>query len=156
MRAFQTSAVLFCLACICAEVVTLLTDSGWARRCIKALAGLYILVVLLRALPGAKTELRETVLLETSPVSIAGIEEQILAQTQSQLEEELETACREKFGIDAQIQVILEQDGQTLRPEQVIMTVPGGSEAACERAAEYLRQTLDIEPQIRSKEDTGG
>ena len=156
MRAFQTSAVLFCLACICAEAVTLLTDSGWARRCIKVLAGLYILVVLLRGLPGVKTELRSMAMPETSPVSIAGVEEQILAQTQSRLEQELETACREKFGVDAQLQVILEQDGQTLRPEQVILTVPGGSEAACQKAAEYLRQMLDIEPQIRNKEDTGG
>lgn len=156
MHTFQTSAVLFCLACICAEVVTLLTDSGWARRCIKALAGLYILVVLLRALPGAKTEFREMALPETAPVSIAGIEEQILAQTQSQLEQELEASCREKFGVDVQLQITLEQDGQTLRPEQVIMTFPGGSGSACQKAAEYLGQTLDIEPQIRNKEDTGG
>ena len=52
MKALQTLTVSFCLACICAEIVTLLTGPGWPRRCIKALAGLYILVILLRLLSG--------------------------------------------------------------------------------------------------------
>ena len=42
MHAFQTAASAFCIACICAEITTLLAGAGWAGRCIKAVAGLYI------------------------------------------------------------------------------------------------------------------
>ena len=45
MHAFQTAASAFCIACICAEITTLLAGAGWAGRCIKAVAGLYILAV---------------------------------------------------------------------------------------------------------------
>ena len=48
MHAFQTAASAFCIACICAEITTLLAGAGWAGRCIKAVAGLYILVILFR------------------------------------------------------------------------------------------------------------
>ena len=44
MHAFQTAASAFCIACICAEITTLLAGAGWAGRCIKAVAGLYILL----------------------------------------------------------------------------------------------------------------
>ena len=40
----------FCLACVCAELLVQLVEAGWARRCIKVVAGLYILTVLLRAI----------------------------------------------------------------------------------------------------------
>ena len=49
MHAFQTAASAFCIACICAEITTLLAGAGWAGRCIKAVAGLYILVILFPA-----------------------------------------------------------------------------------------------------------
>ena len=32
----------FCLACVCAELLVQLVEAGWARRCIKVVAGLYI------------------------------------------------------------------------------------------------------------------
>lgn len=38
MQAFQNAAAAFCIACICAEVTALLTGTGWAGRCIKAVA----------------------------------------------------------------------------------------------------------------------
>ena len=50
MHAFQTAASAFCIACICAEITTLLVGAGWAGRCIKAVAGLYILVILFLSL----------------------------------------------------------------------------------------------------------
>ena len=39
MHAFQTAASAFCIACICAEITTLLAGAGWADRCIKPLPG---------------------------------------------------------------------------------------------------------------------
>ena len=56
MHAFQTAASAFCIACICAEITTLLVGAGWAGRCIKAVAGLYILVILFRLAPQMKLE----------------------------------------------------------------------------------------------------
>ena len=58
MHAFQTAASAFCIACIWAEITTLLAGAGWAGRCIKAVAGLYILVILFRLAPQMKLELK--------------------------------------------------------------------------------------------------
>ena len=51
MQTLKSAAVVFCTACICAELLARLTGNNWARRCIKAVAGLYILVVLLQVIP---------------------------------------------------------------------------------------------------------
>lgn len=51
MQAFQRAAAVFCMACIGAELVSLFGGQSWAGRCIKAVAGLYILAVLLAQLP---------------------------------------------------------------------------------------------------------
>ena len=150
MRTFQAAAAVFCLACICTETVTLLVGSGWARRCIKALAGLYILIVLLQLLPSARTELGKWTVPQSTPVSLPGLEDQILADAQSRLEAQLESECRQQFGLDAVIRVILEQDGQTS------MTVPAGSSTAlCREAADYLQQRLGVEPSLQTEEETG-
>ena len=57
MQALTHAVAVFCIACLCAELLTLFvppTSSGWARRSIKAVAGLYILVVFARTLPQAQ------------------------------------------------------------------------------------------------------
>ena len=51
MQALKRAAAVFCIACICAELLAQMTDRGWARRCIKTVAGLYILVAFWNALP---------------------------------------------------------------------------------------------------------
>ncbi len=43
MQPLERAVAIFCIACICAELTTQLAGSTWARRCIKAVAGLYIL-----------------------------------------------------------------------------------------------------------------
>lgn len=53
MQPLERAAAIFCIACICAELTTQLAGSTWARRCIKAVAGLYILVVFARTVPQA-------------------------------------------------------------------------------------------------------
>ena len=68
MQAFQRAAAVFCMACIGAELVSLFGGQGWAGRCIKAVAGLYILAVLLAQLPHLQgrvaLDIRVTVTLE--------------------------------------------------------------------------------------------
>ena len=87
MHAFQTAASAFCIACICAEITTLLVGAGWAGRCIKAVAGLYILVILFRLAPQMKLELKSAaaaapaavVQATAVPVVKVNLEEAVLA-----------------------------------------------------------------------------
>ena len=86
MQPLERAVAIFCIACICAELTTQLAGSTWARRCIKAVAGLYILVVFARTVPQAHVQLRAFLVPVQEPVSIASPEMAILAQTQAQLE----------------------------------------------------------------------
>ena len=89
MHAFQTAASAFCIACICAEITTLLAGAGWAGRCIKAVAGLYILVILFRLAPQMKLELKSTAAAAPAAVSIQSTETSLLQGTQERLEADL-------------------------------------------------------------------
>ena len=57
MQPLERAVAIFCIACICAELTTQLAGSTWARRCIKAVAGLYILVVFARTVPQAQRQI---------------------------------------------------------------------------------------------------
>ena len=157
MQTFQKAAVVFCLSCICAETVTLVTESGWARRCIKALAGLYILVVLLREFPAAGAELQKMTAPKRDPVALQSTDAQIFAQAETRLEKTLETECLEQFGIAPDLQITLEQTDETVHAIRAVMTVPGGSidTSPCRDAAEYLRRQLGTEVEIKAGEDAG-
>lgn len=99
MQTVRALTAAFCLACIGAELTAQLVDAGWARQCIKALAGLYILVVLLRQTWGTETGLQirltsdgtaaqaQQVWVEFRPECPAEMQEQIL----NFLEQELGT-----------------------------------------------------------------
>lgn len=80
MHAFQTAASAFCIACICAEITTLLAGAGWAGRCIKAVAGLYILVILFRLAPQMKLELKSASAAAPAAVSIQSTETSLLQE----------------------------------------------------------------------------
>ena len=99
MQAFQNAAAAFCIACICAKVTALLTGTGWAGRCIKAVAGLYILVVLFRLAPGVKPELKSAMEVVPSSVRIQSAEISILQKAQERLESSLRTECMQRFGV---------------------------------------------------------
>ena len=51
MQALERAAAVFCTACICAELAARFVGPGWGQKCIKAVAGLYILVAFADALP---------------------------------------------------------------------------------------------------------
>lgn len=70
MQTLKSAAVIFCTACICAELLARLTGNSWARRCIKAVAGLYILVVLLQVIPQLRTEVQSFSVPDLSPASM--------------------------------------------------------------------------------------
>ena len=154
MHTFQAASAAFCLACICAELVTLLVGSRWAHRCIKALAGLYILVVLLQVLPSARAELGKLSSARYAPVELPGLEEQLTAQTQAQLEETLRAACLAQFGVSVEMKVTLERSGQELQVRQAVVTLPAGCSAEdAQKVSAYLQQQLGTEPTLRFKEE---
>ena len=83
MQALTHAVAVFCIACLCAELLTLFvppTSSGWARRCIKAVAGLYILVVFARALPKAGVEWKEFTPPQAQPASFGTLDDLIEAE----------------------------------------------------------------------------
>ena len=72
-------------ACICAELLSRFVGQGWGQKCIKAVAGLYILVVFADALPGAKAQFTALELPQVSAVSVGSLEDAVLAQTAEEL-----------------------------------------------------------------------
>ena len=90
MQAFQRAAAVFCMACIGAELVSRFGWLSWAGRCIKAVAGLYILAVLLAQLPHLPGKVMtafscNTVPAATSTAQPDALETEILTETKAQL-----------------------------------------------------------------------
>ena len=157
MRILQTFTAAFCLSCICAETIGLLVGSGWARRCIKTLAGVYILVVFLQLLPTTLPAFDRLTEVQAEPVQFSGLETQILSAAQSRLEQEMAAVCCEKYGVSAAVSIQLDQNDGELHASQVVLTVPEGSDQdACRAAAEELRQQLGVEPVLRTVSDEEG
>ncbi len=156
MRTFQSAAAAFCIACICAELTTLLVGTGWARKCIKAVAGLYILVVLFRLTPDMKLELQKAADIAPASVSIAGGEQALLQAAQQRLEQQLSAECQRRFGIAVQLQITLAQAEQTVRAQRVAAYIPAGCSAELRgQLAAYLQQELGAAPVLEEQEDAG-
>ena len=85
MQALEHAAAVFCTACICAELAARFVGPGWGQKCIKAVAGLYILVAFADALPGAKAQLTAPKLPQAETTSVGSLEDAILAQTEEEL-----------------------------------------------------------------------
>ena len=143
MHAFQTAASAFCIACICAEITTLLVGAGWAGRCIKAVAGLYILVILFRLAPQMKLELKSAAAAS------------LLQGTQERLEADLCAECERRFGTKVKLEITLTRTEQTVRAEKVLVILPAACTSAEQsRIAAYLQQELGMAPILEVQEDT--
>ena len=151
MHAFQTAASAFCIACICAEITTLLAGAGWAGRCIKAVAGLYILVILFRLAPQMKLELKSA----AAAVSIQSTETSLLQGTQERLEADLCAECERRFGTKVKLEITLTRTEQTVRAEKVLVILPAACTSAEQsRIAAYLQQELGMAPILEVQEGT--
>ena len=156
MHAFQTAASAFCIACICAEVTSLLVGAGWAGKCIKAAAGIYILVVLFRLVPDMKLELKSAVKVSPASVSIQSAETSLLQRAREQLEDYLCAECLQRFGIAVKMDIALVQDGQTVRAENVTLSVPPEcTDAEKRQIIAYLQEELGTVSVREVQEDTG-
>ena len=151
MQPLERAVAIFCIACICAELTTQLAGSTWARRCIKAVAGLYILVVFARTVPQAHVQLRAFLVPVQEPVSIASPETSILAQTQAQLEQTLAEQWYTKTGREASVAVMLKETDSVVAICSAQMTLPANCTAEeRQQAGAFLQEKLQLLPeQIR-------
>lgn len=150
MKAVGSMAAVFCLGCLCAELVSRLVGPGWAGRCIKAVAGLYILVVLFRLLPGKLPELPGKGMSAASPVDLDSAEQMILSETETQLETRLAEECRSRFGIPVTVDVTLKEGEGTVSAAAVLVYIPAECPEAVRRElTEYMQNTLAVEPELR-------
>lgn len=116
MQAFQRATAVFCMACIGAELVSLFGGQSWAGRCIKAVAGLYILAVLLAQLPRLPGKIMTAFSGNTAPAVTSAaqpdaLETEILTETKAQLETYCTAQCSQQFGLDVSVTVTLEKPG---------------------------------------------
>lgn len=150
MKAVGSMAAVFCLGCLCAELVSRLVGHGWAGRCIKVVAGLYILVVLFRLLPGNLPELPGKGMSAASPVDLGSAEQLILSETETQLETRLAEECRSRFGIPVTVDVTLKEGEGAVSAAAVLVYIPAKCPEAVRRElTEYMQNTLAVEPELR-------
>ena len=151
MQPLERAVAIFCIACICAELTTQLAGSTWARRCIKAVAGLYILVVFARTVPQAHVQFRAFLVPMQEPVSIASPETAILAQTQARLEQTLAEQWCTKTGREASVAVMLKETDSVVAVCSAQMTLPANCTAEeRQQAGAFLQEKLQLLPkQIR-------
>ena len=156
MQSFQNAAAAFCIACICAEITALLTGTGWAGRCIKAVAGLYILVVLFRLAPGVKPELKSAMEAVPSSVHIQSAETSILQKAQERLESSLQAECMQCFGVPIELDVTLMQEGKTVQAGSADFAILSEcSDAEKQQVAAYLQEALGTESVWEMQEEVG-
>ena len=148
MQALERAAAVFCTACICAELAARFVGPGWGQKCIKAVAGLYILVVFARTVPQAHVQLRAFLVPVQEPVSIASPETAILAQTQARLEQTLAEQWCTKTGREASVAVMLKETDSVCSAQ---MTLPANCTAEeRQQAGAFLQEKLQLPPkQIR-------
>ena len=122
MRTLRQATAVFCMACIGAELLTALVGTSRTARCIKAAAGVYILAVLFSLLPGTTAAFQG--LYSQAAVDVPSVpvqesaEAQILSRTEEQLEAYCTEQCRQKFGTQVQIALMLEKSGQEISVRQ--------------------------------------
>ena len=148
MQAFQRAAAVFCMACIGAELVGLFAGQSWAGRCIKAVAGLYILAVLLAQLPRLPGKVLTAFSGNTAPAAVSAaqsdtLETEILTETKARLEAYCTAQCRQQFWLDVRVSVTLEKPGQQVMVKKAVAAFPAGCTAAQKQAVlSFLQQTL--------------
>lgn len=154
MQALKTACAVFCTSCICAEVLTQFVGSGWARRCIKAAAGLYILVAALHAVPQAISVLPAWQLPQASSVPSAVQEEAVLRRAEQTLEQALRARCSVELGMEVELEITLVQTETGVEAACVQAVIPQGlSIQKQQELRAFLNEQLGTEPVLKTKEN---
>lgn len=147
MQGLRHSVAVFCIGCIAAELLAQLTAGDWPRRCIKSLAGLYILVVLARGLSLVPASWEERPASPTQPVELGSGEQAVLELAQQQLEERLAADCAREAGVQLRLRITLARSEQGIAPTQLHAALTEAASAEAKQQAEQLLQTaLGIPP----------
>ena len=146
MQNIKAAGGAFCPAGISAGAPEQLTGQGWARRSIKAVAGLYILAVVLCVLPKAKGEWQTFALPAASSVELGTQKETVLRAAASQLEDTLEARCREELGAEVAIRIELEETAEGVQVHSLTVTPMGEAEETRDAVEELLQHTLGVSP----------
>ena len=156
MQALERAAAVFCTACIYAELAARFVGPGWGQKCIKAVAGLYILVVLFRLAPGAKPELKSAMEVVPSSVHIQSTEISILQKAQERLKSSLRTECMQRFGVPIELDITLTQEGQTVQAGSAGFTILSEcTDAEKQQVAAYLQEALGTASVREMQEEVG-
>lgn len=138
MQALERAAAVFCTACICAELLSRFVGQGWGQKCIKAVAGLYILVVFADALPGAKAQFTALELPQVPAVSVGSLEDAVLAQTAEELSRTLEERCLSEAGVSLRLNISLSRTAEGVEAAEVQIVPRDAVTASQKRAIEAL------------------
>ena len=119
MQALERAAAVFCTACICAELAARFVGPGWGQKCIKAVAGLYILVAFADALPGAKAQLTAPKLPQAETASVGSLEDACLREAGIRVKLRI-TLCRTAEGVAASAVQVVPQGALTDARKQAV------------------------------------
>ena len=157
MQALERAAAVFCTACICAELLSRFVGQGWGQKCIKAVAGLYILVVFADALPGAKAQFTALELPQVPMVSVGSLEDAVLAQTAEELSRTLEERCLSEAGVSLRLNISLRRTAEGVEAAEVQIVPRDAATASQKRAIEALLEgQLQLGPEcIKWKSPSG-
>lgn len=148
MQALERTTVMFCIACISAELVSHFVGQGWGRKCIKVVAGLYILVVLAEALSVTKTQISLPVPPQPGEVPVGTMEEAVLTQTEEELAATLAEKCLQETGISITLNIALTQTVDEVNVERVSILLPEKTDADKRQAiADLLAGQLQVSPE---------
>ena len=148
MQALKRAAAVFCIACICAELLAQLTDRGWARRCIKTVAGLYILLVFWNALP----QLRKTVVVTLPQIpaaSMGSLEDAVCAEAEAELEQQLAAQCAAQTGVTVQLSITLSAEGEVASVRAELPAESADTEKA--QVQSFLENALGTTPILTTR-----
>lgn len=119
MQQLKTAVAVFCIACVCAELVGQLLGDAWGRQCIKAAAGLYILVAFFHALPEIQAGILPFEVPDLPAASFGSAEDAILLQAQSNLSARLEEQITRETGLSVSVDVTLEESQSGVQAVEV-------------------------------------
>lgn len=159
MQQLKTAVAVFCTACICAELVGRLLGDARGRQCIKAAAGLYILVALFHALSGFHAGAAGFALPAVEAESFGTAGEAILRQAEQELAARLEAQILDQTGLAAELAVTLARTGEGVGAAGVDVRLPAGAAASGREAVQSLLcEALAIGPEaiVWTEAEQGG
>ena len=159
MQQLKTAVAVFCTACICAELVGQLLGDVRGRQCIKAAAGLYILVALFHALPGIRAGAAGFALPTVEAENFGTAGDAILRQAERELDGALEEQILEQTVLAAELAVTLDHTEEGAGAAGVDVRLPAGAEASGREAVQSLLcEALGIGPEaiVWTEAEQGG